>query len=77
MQIFLLTFLILGLAIIGMAVGVILNRRELKGSCGGISSIPGMEDHNSNCSCSKPCDKRKARIKQEQQSLKGIIITTK
>lgn len=65
MQLFLLTFLILGLAIFGMALGVILNKRELKGSCGGLSNIPGME--KSNCSCSNPCEKRKARLQQEQE----------
>lgn len=65
MQLFLLTFLILGLAFLGMALGVILNNRELKGSCGGISNVPGME--KSNCSCSNPCEKRKARMQQERE----------
>jgi hypothetical protein len=43
MQIFLATALIFGLAMVGMAVGVIFSNRELKGSCGGTGR---------DCSCS-------------------------
>ena len=64
MQIFLLTFLVLLLAFFGMAMGVILNNRELKGSCGGLSNIPGIK---SDCSCASPCEKRKARMAQQQK----------
>lgn len=59
MQIFLITFFILALAFFGMSLGVLLNKRELKGSCGGLSNIPGLE---SDCSCSSPCEKRKAKM---------------
>ena len=44
--------------------GVLLNNRELKGSCGGLSNIPGIKD---DCSCSNPCDKRKARMAKEEK----------
>ncbi|UOG92255.1 MAG: (Na+)-NQR maturation NqrM [Candidatus Thiothrix sulfatifontis] len=64
MKIFLLTFLIFGLAIIGLALGWILNQRSLKGSCGGLAAIPGME--KSDCSCSNPCEKRKQKMAQAQ-----------
>ncbi len=63
MQIFLFTFLVLLLAFLGMAAGVLLNKRELKGSCGGLSNIPGIK---SDCSCANPCEKRKARMAQEE-----------
>ena len=43
MQIFLFTFLVLLLAFFGMAMGVILNNRELKGSCGGYPIYPGLK----------------------------------
>ena len=64
MQIFLFTFLVLLLAFFGMAMGVILNNRELKGSCGGLSNIPGVE---SDCSCASPCEKRKTWMAQEKE----------
>jgi Uncharacterized protein conserved in bacteria len=65
MKIFLLTFLIFGLAIIGLALGWILNQRSLKGSCGGLAAISGIE--KSDCSCSNPCEKRKQKMAQEQR----------
>ena len=65
MEVFLLTFLIFGLAIIGLALGWILNHRSLQGSCGGLSAIPGIA--KSDCSCSNPCEKRKQKMAQEQR----------
>lgn len=41
MKMFLITLGVLGLSIIGMAVGVILSNRELKGSCGGLNKVIG------------------------------------
>ena len=63
MTTFLLTFLILCLVAFGMSLGLILNKRELKGSCGGLGNIPGI---SGDCSCSNPCEKKKARMKQEE-----------
>lgn len=65
MTIFFATFAIFLLAMIGLALGWLFSAKELKGSCGGLSSIPGME--GSNCSCSNPCDKRKKRMEKEAQ----------
>ncbi|WP_242632781.1 (Na+)-NQR maturation NqrM [Thiothrix fructosivorans] len=65
MKIFLLTFLIFLLAVLGLALGWIFNSRVLKGSCGGLSGIPGIE--KSDCSCSNPCEKRKQKMAQEQR----------
>ncbi|WP_299874783.1 (Na+)-NQR maturation NqrM [uncultured Cocleimonas sp.] len=64
MQLFLFTFLVLMLAFLGMAAGVLMNNRELKGSCGGLSNIPGVKG---DCSCANPCEKRKARMAQEEK----------
>jgi hypothetical protein len=60
MKTFLLTFLIFSLAILGLALGWLFNNRVLKGSCGGLAGIPGME--KGKCSCSSPCEKRKKEM---------------
>lgn len=65
MQLFFFSLTAMLLAFLGMAIGVILANKELKGSCGGISNIPGMK---SDCSCSNPCEKRKAEMKKEQSA---------
>lgn len=65
MSVFLLTFVIFSLVALGMSLGVILNNRELKGSCGGLGNIPGVSN---DCSCSNPCEKKKARMQKEQAS---------
>lgn len=40
-QLLLITFFVLVLAIAGMAIGVILSNRKLKGSCGGLGAVMG------------------------------------
>lgn len=55
-----LTFFIMVLVVLGMAVGAIFNGRSIKGSCGGIGNVPGIEPIP--CNCEKPCDKKKARM---------------
>lgn len=42
METFILTFAILALAILGLAIGVILGRAPLKGSCGGLACQKGI-----------------------------------
>ncbi len=39
MAIFLLTLIVVGLVIAGMAIGVILGRAPIKGSCGGLGAV--------------------------------------
>nr|VFJ47750.1 MAG: hypothetical protein BECKFM1743A_GA0114220_100514 [Candidatus Kentron sp. FM]VFJ48895.1 MAG: hypothetical protein BECKFM1743C_GA0114222_1006412 [Candidatus Kentron sp. FM]VFK11277.1 MAG: hypothetical protein BECKFM1743B_GA0114221_101743 [Candidatus Kentron sp. FM] len=63
MEIFIIGFGIILLAIAGMAVGVLLGgpKRCIKGSCGGIANIPGMEGGCSACgSGTAPEDKERA-----------------
>ncbi len=59
MTIFLITFIVMGIALAGMAVGVMAGRPAIKGSCGGLNQV-GL---SSNCSCSKQekeeCEKKK------------------
>ena len=59
MEIFFITFLIMLIIIALMAVGYIFQKKDLKGSCGGISNL-GLEKV---CDCEEPCDKRKELIK--------------
>ncbi len=60
---------IFGIAIIGMAVGVIFSNRCIKGSCGGLSQFQS-EDGKSACElCSTPpeeCENRKAILENQQ-----------
>lgn len=48
MNIFLATFAIMALAVLGMSIGVLTGRRELKGSCGGLNNVDGGE-----CPCGR------------------------
>ncbi len=58
---FLIAFIIIGLAVAGMALGVMLGRRPISGSCGGLNNIPGLE-----CGvCEKPCEKRRRALNQQ------------
>jgi len=45
MATFLLVFALLGLIIIGMSVGVLMGRRPIKGSCGGVGAALGQKDY--------------------------------
>ena len=58
MTIFLVTFLVMVIAILAMAVGVLLGRRPIGGSCGGLERL-GLE---CDAGCDKPCPERLARI---------------
>jgi len=46
METFLLAFLVIALAIGGLAIGVIFGRDPIKGSCGGLGCVKG-----ANCAC--------------------------
>lgn len=61
MQIFLATFFVVALAVVGLAAGVLLSNKRLKGSCGGLSAL-GIEK---TCGCENPCDKRKQKMAEE------------
>jgi hypothetical protein len=69
MSVFIAAFIVFTLVALGMSVGVIFNNRELKGSCGGLGNIPGA---SSDCSCSNPCEKKKARMAKEEQTTSEI-----
>ena len=41
MKLFLFSLLAFGLALLGMSLGVIFSDRRIRGSCGGLSTLPG------------------------------------
>ncbi|HDY85089.1 hypothetical protein LCGC14_0764870 [marine sediment metagenome] len=56
MGIFIATFIIISIAIIGMAIGVILGRPSIKGSCGGLNQV-GLAG-----SCSGACSPEEEQV---------------
>ncbi|MFP2513506.1 (Na+)-NQR maturation NqrM [Buttiauxella agrestis] len=66
LTVFLATFTIFILVIFGMSLGVIVKRKTLQGSCGGIAAL-GMDKV---CNCPEPCDARKKRIAKAERQAK-------
>jgi len=74
MELFLITFVIMLIVVIIMAVGYIFQQKKIKGSCGGISDL-GLEKV---CDCDEPCDKRKELMKRlEDQKREEELINIK
>ncbi len=69
LTIFIATFAIFLLVVFGMSLGVLVKRKSLQGSCGGISSL-GLEKV---CDCPEPCDARNKRIAREARRQNRII----
>lgn len=68
MAIFLLTLVIVGLAVLGMAIGVIMGRKPIAGSCGGLGQL-GL-----GCQvCEKPCAKKRQAQEQTRQQARGQL----
>tara|TARA_R110002049_G_scaffold52664_7_gene147166 strand:- start:1476 stop:1685 length:210 start_codon:yes stop_codon:yes gene_type:complete len=62
MSIFIATFVIISIAIIGMAIGVILGRPAIKGSCGGLNQVGLAGSCSGACSADEKevCELKKA-----------------
>ncbi len=62
MSIFIATFIIISIAVIAMAIGVILGRPAIKGSCGGLNQVGLSGSCGGACSAKEKeiCAKRKA-----------------
>ncbi|MDD1792665.1 (Na+)-NQR maturation NqrM [Enterovibrio makurazakiensis] len=70
---YLITFSVFLLVIAGMAIGYIVQRKTISGSCGGLGSV-GIEKE---CDCPEPCDarqKREARAARAEEWKKNQII---
>ena len=49
-------FIVMTLAVLGMATGVLFGRNPIRGSCGGLNKRAGL------CACAEPCEKRKRAL---------------
>ncbi|TCP93232.1 hypothetical protein EDC44_12332 [Cricetibacter osteomyelitidis] len=65
MQLFFITFGFFVVIIAAMAIGYMVKRKTIAGSCGGISTL-GMEKV---CDCPEPCENRKAKMAVEAERL--------
>lgn len=63
MTTFLLVFALMIVIVLAMSIGVLLGRKRIKGSCGGVGNIPGLE---SQCECENPCDKKLKREAEQK-----------
>jgi len=70
LTVFLATFAVFLLVVLGMSLGYLVKRKSIQGSCGGISSL-GLEKV---CDCPEPCDARKKRLAREAQRQQNRII---
>lgn len=74
MKIFFITFALMLTVVVIMSIGYILQKKKIKGSCGGISDL-GIEKV---CDCDEPCDKRKELIKRlDDQKREEDLINIK
>ena len=72
MKLFLITFFTMLVVILMMSIGYIIQRKKIKGSCGGISDL-GLEKV---CDCEEPCDKRKELMRKmaHQKKLEDKLL---
>ena len=67
MQTFIAAFVLLLLVVAAMAIGYILKRRTISGSCGGMANL-GIDKV---CDCDNPCARRRAATEQRQRLKDG------
>jgi hypothetical protein len=70
MEVFLLTFAVLLIVVLAMAIGYIVQRKTIAGSCGGLDAL-GIEKA---CDCENPCEKRQERMRKENLWQENKII---
>jgi hypothetical protein len=56
------------LMVLAMAIGYILQRKSIAGSCGGLGAL-GISKA---CDCPEPCDRKKSRMAREEKRQKKI-----
>ena len=62
MSTFILAFAFFLVMVSAMAIGYIMQKKSISGSCGGLGAL-GIDKA---CDCPEPCDRKKARMEKEQ-----------
>jgi hypothetical protein len=57
MLVFVISFIVMLICVLGMSLGVLYGRPPIKGSCGNLSHLPGMDGEHTNC-CGR-CETKK------------------
>ncbi|RUO32252.1 hypothetical protein CWE12_04560 [Aliidiomarina sedimenti] len=63
MQTFLLVFIMMVIGFAAMAIGYMVQRKSISGSCGGLGAM-GIEKA---CDCDNPCDEKKAHMAKHER----------
>ncbi|GIU24771.1 (Na+)-NQR maturation NqrM [Shewanella colwelliana] len=63
MSTFIAAFVVLLLFFVLMSIGYIVKQKSIAGSCGGLGAL-GIDKA---CDCDDPCDKRKAKMAEEER----------
>ncbi len=69
MSTFILAFVFFVVVVLAMAVGYLVQKKSISGSCGGLGAL-GIDKA---CDCPEPCDRKKARMEKQairEQKLK-------
>ncbi len=68
-EIFFISFIVMAIALLGMGVGVLFGKTNIKGSCGGLNILGRL---GLDCGvCSEPCDPEEKVICQSSGKLSG------
>ncbi len=67
MSTLILTFFIFIGVVAAMSIGVILNGRAIKGSCGGLNDIDGLSGACDICEGKKVCERRKQLLREQAE----------
>lgn len=68
MSTFILAFGFFLIMVLAMAIGYMLQRKSISGSCGGLGAL-GIEKA---CDCPEPCDRKKSRMERQEQRDKKL-----
>ena len=68
MSTFILAFVFFVAMVLAMAVGYMVQKKTISGSCGGLGAL-GISKA---CDCPEPCDRKKARMERDEARQKKI-----